>query len=282
MKKGICLWTLCLLSWFVPSMLWGSTQDSTFKLITYPYAEIPIDLGTTDKGSVIRDLGQSIPRDLQTAIINMPHGKISFLDRSSAMALSESVNYENLAVLIDQALKIVSGKVDAFMFARIEKPRTRSGWIIIRAKIVDLQTKVLAEDRVDITIGHLPDSLDAKIQFLGRRIVKQLLAETTQPFAITWPTNGEVVSTSPIGTITIRGVGAVPKSKIEVSVKTDAWNPQTYNAQVNINSDGTWTFEPCYLKGQGDYKKHHTIQAKMTTPDGQTFMALVENVATKP
>ena len=45
--------------------------------------------------------------------------------------------------------------------------------------------------------------------------------------------------------------------------------------------DGTWTFEPCYLKGTGYYKGRHEIHAMLTTPNGMKEEHSVENIATK-
>jgi hypothetical protein len=100
-----------------------------------------------------------------------------------------------------------------------------------------------------------------------------------QRFRITWPKSGETVATNPDGTIIVRGVGAVQGSKIEVSVKTDTWYRQDYNVAVNIDSDGSWTLSPCFLKGTGFYRTHHIIKATIKTPDGKLYSDVVENVA---
>lgn len=64
-------------------------------------------------------------------------------------------------------------------------------------------------------------------------------------------------STVPGPVIVLRGVGADPAGTLEVQVLTNEWYLQT--GRPMINSDGSWSYSPCNLGGQGQYN-NHTIQ----------------------
>ena len=68
---------------------------------------------------------------------------------------------------------------------------------------------------------------------------------------ITYPTSN---ATAPGRVIELRGLGADPNGTLEVEVLTNDWYPQTGTAR--INSDGSWTYAPCQLAGQGEYNNH--------------------------
>jgi hypothetical protein len=58
--------------------------------------------------------------------------------------------------------------------------------------------------------------------------------------------------------VEISGTGADPTGTIEVEVLTNDWYFQT--GKASVNSDGTWTYSPVFLSGQGTYN-NHTIKA---------------------
>src|SRR5690349_20592008 len=58
--------------------------------------------------------------------------------------------------------------------------------------------------------------------------------------------------------VEVSGVGADPSGSIEVEVMTNDWYPQTGKARMN--ADGSWTYSPVFLSGQGTYN-NHTIKA---------------------
>jgi len=68
---------------------------------------------------------------------------------------------------------------------------------------------------------------------------------------ITYPISN---STVPGPVIELKGVGADPSGTIEVEVLTDEWYVQTGTAR--INPDGSWTYAPCNLKGEGRFNNH--------------------------
>lgn len=74
-------------------------------------------------------------------------------------------------------------------------------------------------------------------------------------FKITYPKNNSVV---PGRMIMVEGLGANPQGTIELKVLTDRWYVQ--DGEVEINSNGAWTYGPCHLGGQGQYN-NHTIRA---------------------
>jgi len=89
-------------------------------------------------------------------------------------------------------------------------------------------------------------------------LVMSLTALGQSPnFAITSPKDNATVPGSPI---VIRGEGAEPGTTLEVRVLTNAWYPQ--DGKGAINRDGSWTYGPVHLGGQGQYN-NHTIEVTM-------------------
>ena len=74
-------------------------------------------------------------------------------------------------------------------------------------------------------------------------------------FQIFSPRANSVVPGQMVG---VSGAGADPAGTIEVEVLTNDWYPQTGRARVN--ADGTWTYSPVFLSGQGPFN-NHTIKA---------------------
>src|ERR1035441_9807768 len=88
-------------------------------------------------------------------------------------------------------------------------------------------------------------------------IVTSSATLTAADFQILSPRSNTVV---PGQVVEISGTGADPTGTIEVEVMTNDWYPQTGKARVN--SDGTWTYSPVFLSGQGTYD-NHTIKASV-------------------
>ena len=88
-------------------------------------------------------------------------------------------------------------------------------------------------------------------------IVTSSATLTAADFQILSPRSNTVV---PGQVVEISGTGADPTGTIEVEVMTNDWYPQTGKARVN--SDGTWTYSPVFLSGQGTYN-NHTIKASV-------------------
>jgi len=86
-------------------------------------------------------------------------------------------------------------------------------------------------------------------------IVTSSTTPAATDFQILSPRPNTVV---PAQVVEISGTGADPTGTIEVEVLTNDWYPQTGKARVN--SDGTWTYSPVFLSGQGTYN-NHTIKA---------------------
>lgn len=57
--------------------------------------------------------------------------------------------------------------------------------------------------------------------------------------------------------ILLKGSGADPSATLEVRVLTDKWYVQ--DGKSSIGPDGTWTFGPVNIGGQGAYN-NHTIE----------------------
>ena len=68
---------------------------------------------------------------------------------------------------------------------------------------------------------------------------------------ITYPASG---STVPTRIVEVRGTGADPSGTIEVEVLTNQWYPQ--DGMPRINADGSWSYGPCHLAGEGEYNNH--------------------------
>ena len=56
------------------------------------------------------------------------------------------------------------------------------------------------------------------------------------------------------GVIELSGGGADPNGTLEVEVLTNQWYPQ--DGVARINADGTWTYSPVYISGQGVFNNH--------------------------
>jgi len=80
-------------------------------------------------------------------------------------------------------------------------------------------------------------------------------SSTTPEFRITSPRANSVV---PSEVIEVSGAGADPTGTIEIEVLTNNWYRQ--NGEARINADGTWSFSPVHLEGQGTYN-NHTLRA---------------------
>jgi len=76
-------------------------------------------------------------------------------------------------------------------------------------------------------------------------------------FRLIYPISDSVV---PTNIIMLRGVGALRDDNFEVEVFTNDWYPQT--GQAKIDPDGSWTYGPCYLSGQGAFN-NHTIRVTL-------------------
>ena len=97
-------------------------------------------------------------------------------------------------------------------------------------------------------------------------------SEAGAPLKIDYPANGARVSGK---VIELRGSGADPKAQIEVSVLTNEWYVQ--NGRATINADGTWSYSPCYLSGQGQYN-NHTVRVTLIANGNRTVSARVRGI----
>jgi hypothetical protein len=88
-------------------------------------------------------------------------------------------------------------------------------------------------------------------------IASSLVVSAATEFQILSPRANSVV---PGQVVEISGVGADPTGSVEVEVLTNDWYPQTGKARVN--ADGTWTYSPVFLSGQGPFN-NHTIKASI-------------------
>lgn len=173
--KSYVVWLIPLM--FCPcSKTWSSSADTTLTIITYHQAEIPSDLGQERIDNLIREYKEKLPRDLQTEIKKVPgtRGKIEFLERSADLIkLKKAIDYENVSALIDTILTIVSPQPDAFLFTKIE---TGGGTIVLRGKIVNIETLVIAEDRIEFpqSEAFLTETMDSRIEDLACGILKQV------------------------------------------------------------------------------------------------------------
>lgn len=73
----------------------------------------------------------------------------------------------------------------------------------------------------------------------------------SKPLGITFPAANTRVS-GPI--IEVTGEGADPKGQLEVSVLTNDWYLQ--NGTATINADGTFSYAPVYVSGEGKFNNH--------------------------
>jgi hypothetical protein len=95
-------------------------------------------------------------------------------------------------------------------------------------------------------------------------------------FAIISPGNASSVDRD---VITVRGTGATMGSTVEIDVFTNDWYAQ--NGTAEIANDGTWAYSPTYLKGQGSYKEHHNIRARLMSNGTQQAISTVYDVAVR-
>ena len=94
-------------------------------------------------------------------------------------------------------------------------------------------------------------------------------------FGITFPKEGAIMDQD---IITVRGTGAQPNTTVEIDVFTNDWYPQSGTPQVSGND---WSYGPCYLKGQGPYKLHHNIRARLMKDGQQIGLAMISDIAVR-
>lgn len=97
--------------------------------------------------------------------------------------------------------------------------------------------------------------------------------ETTVEFAITEPEDSSQVDRN---VVTVKGVGAQPGASIVLEVFTDTWYLQ--DGEYEIDSDGSWTYAPCHLKGRGSFRFHHNIRAKLIKNGDVTARSTIYDV----
>jgi hypothetical protein len=68
---------------------------------------------------------------------------------------------------------------------------------------------------------------------------------------ITYPAANSTVAGE---VIEIKGTGADQKGQIQVQVLTNKWYIQ--DGTATVNPDGTWSYAPCNLSGQGTFSNH--------------------------
>jgi hypothetical protein len=107
-------------------------------------------------------------------------------------------------------------------------------------------------------------------------IVKSPEPPQSSTFAITSPRSGSSVDQD---IVTVTGAGAVTGATVEIAVFTNDWYAQTGLAQ--IAADGSWAYSPVYLKGQGPYRSHHNIRARLLKDGQQIAVATVYDVAVR-
>jgi hypothetical protein len=79
--------------------------------------------------------------------------------------------------------------------------------------------------------------------------------------------------------VEIKGVGADPSGTLEVEVLTNEWYLQT--GTPRINPDGSWTFAPCHLAGQGPFN-NHTIRVTIIKDGKRGRSTSVSGVVRRP
>jgi hypothetical protein len=94
-----------------------------------------------------------------------------------------------------------------------------------------------------------------------------------RPFRITEPKSESEVTTN---VITVKGEGARPGDSIEVHVQTNQWYAQ--KGKYEIDPDGTWSYGPCHLRGEGEYRLNHTIKATLIREGKAITSSTVEKV----
>lgn len=83
--------------------------------------------------------------------------------------------------------------------------------------------------------------------------------------------NGEVIE--------LTGAGADPTGTLEVEVLTNRWYLQ--DGAARINADGTWTFSPVYVSGQGQFN-NHTIRVTQVKDRRRGKSVSVAGIVRKP
>ena len=94
----------------------------------------------------------------------------------------------------------------------------------------------------------------------------------SKPLRIAFPMAGTRVS-GPV--IELTGDGADPKGQLEVSVLTNDWYVQ--NGTATINADGSWSYAPCFVSGQGKFN-NHTIRVTVIKDGKRLQTATVRGV----
>ncbi|OHE25361.1 MAG: hypothetical protein A3J94_00425 [Syntrophus sp. RIFOXYC2_FULL_54_9] len=92
---------------------------------------------------------------------------------------------------------------------------------------------------------------------------------------ITFPADNARVSGE---VIELTGVAADPKGQLEVNVLTDKWYLQ--NGTAVINADGSWSYAPCYVSGQGRYN-NHTIRVTIIKNGSRVASTSVRGIVRK-
>lgn len=157
---------------FIPLILYSQTQR-TLKLTTYPRSQILIFGENNNK---IKELRETIPKDLEVAISSISDGKILFLNQLKTFEaiekkLGDDKFYDKSQGIIEEARKIIFP--DGILFVKIEESSTIS--FTIRAKVVNLNTEILAEKSIEIEEkDELDKLLNSKINELAKSIIKQL------------------------------------------------------------------------------------------------------------
>ena len=100
--------------------------------------------------------------------------------------------------------------------------------------------------------------------------------QSPKGFAISFPTDN---STADTDIVTVRGTGAPADASVEIDVFTNEWYPQ--NGTSEIDPEGNWAYSPCYLKGQGSYKRHHNIRARLMLHNQQVAVKTIYDVAVR-
>ncbi len=95
-------------------------------------------------------------------------------------------------------------------------------------------------------------------------------------FQILSPRQNAVV---PGEVVEVTGAGAPAGATIEVEVLTNDWWPQTGKSRVN--DDGTWSYSPVYLSGQGRFD-NHTIKATVVQNGRRGKTSSVAGIVRKP
>lgn len=118
-------------------------------------------------------------------------------------------------------------------------------------------------------------STSEREHLMKRLVIPALMILSFATFAnaaikITYPTPN---STVPGEVIEVKGTGADLNGQIQVEVLTNKWYIQ--DGTATVNPDGSWSYAPCHLSGQGNFN-NHTIRVtiiKDGKPDGSDSVA---------